>query len=154
MRIKGFLLALLVCCATGIYAQNSSDSEFNAEVMRSFELQHTRATLQETILMQYKQPQNRAVFSMLTDQQLEDMASEVVDLMVPKLQTKMFELYRQYLTLEELRQINDYLASPVGQKATKLVPLFTNEGTKIAQDPEVQAGIMEIVQRYILNTSN
>ena len=80
---------------------------------------------------------------------VEAIVKEFEEFAVPLLKKKMIALYKEKFTLEELKQINAYLSSPVGQKATKLMPEFAAEGMKIVQTPEAQQKTKEIVLKYL-----
>jgi hypothetical protein len=65
--------------------------------------------------------------------------------MVPELKKRIVEIYKQNFTLAELKQMNDYLASPVGQKAVKLTPMIAEESIKVASMPEMQEKLMKLM---------
>lgn len=66
---------------------------------------------------------------------------------MPLIVKKMLKLYRQYYTIEELKQINAFLASPVGQKNVRLTPLFAEEMTKLMSSEPVKNKVTSLVQR-------
>jgi len=69
--------------------------------------------------------------------------------MMPLMKERMAALYKANFTLEELKQINAFFSSTVGQKMQKLTPEFAAEGMKVVQTPEAQNKIQEIFLRYM-----
>ena len=123
-----------------------TDRVFAAEVKKSIELQNTKETFVETYKMAMQQFVDNGTLSATN---LNLFANDIADYIIPLLTDRMEVLYYQNLTLDELKQLNEYLASSVGQKMIKLTPLFSNEGMKVAQLPEVQAKIQERITYYL-----
>lgn len=142
------LLGIVVLAMAVVLPMNAqtSEDEYSQEMRKSIELQHAKRTLSETMRLQM---QTLVSKGLLTDDKLQDVVDEMVQAMYPHLMKKLDALYREYFTLDELKEMNAYLASPVGQKGIMLTPLAANEGAKVAQMPEVQAEIMRIVQKYV-----
>lgn len=142
-RIVTFVL--LVQALFTAHAQ-ITDRVFAAEVKKSIELQNTKETFVETYKMAMQQFVDNGTLSATN---LNLFANDIADYIIPLLTDRMEVLYYQNLTLDELKQLNEYLASSVGQKMIKLTPLFSNEGMKVAQLPEVQAKIQERITYYL-----
>lgn len=142
---KLILSMLMLATVVAAHAQTVSE-EFAAEVRKSLQLQHTTETLVETMRMQMQQLVDNGT---MTAEKVTGLCTEISEIMLPVLEKRITELYSQNLTLDELKQMNAYLSSPVGQKGIKLAPMFAAEGAKVAQSPEIQGKIMTIMSKYI-----
>ncbi len=135
------LFSLLTALSITSFAQ----SAFDKEVERSLELQHQRdifkQSMTQTMSVLYQQKNIDA-------SKLNAAIDEITDACVPELTKTMKELYKQHFTLEELKQINDFLATPVGQKQLKLAPTFAVAGMQAMQNPDIQAKIVEIAKKH------
>lgn len=122
------------------------DDAFKAEVAKAFELQKTDTLFAESVRlqMQYLVDEGK-----MTSENLNLFIDESTKFCMPLLLERMEELYKQYFTLDELKQMNAYLATPVGQKGMKVSPLFAAEGIKVMSSEQVKKKISEIVNRYL-----
>lgn len=144
--MKKILVSMMLLMAmTAVHAQVAND-EFTKEINRAIELSNVTTNFTEGLSMQMQPLVNQGMFAA---SDLEAMVKELEEYAVPLLKKKMQELYREKFTLQELKQINAYLSSPVGQKATKLIPEFTSEGMKLMQTPEAQKKIQELALKYL-----
>ena len=144
--MKKFLTIIVSALfAVSLNAQPPQDA-FAAEVLKSIELQHTAETMSETMRLNL---QPLVANGTMTSENLNAYCQKISEIMLPKLLERMIELYQQNFTLSEMKQMNAYLASPVGQKSLKLSPMFATEGAKIAQSPEMQKKIQETLIPYL-----
>lgn len=144
--MKKILVSMMLLMAmTAVHAQVAND-EFTKEVNRAVELQNVTSNFSQMMTQQMQPLVNQG---MISAQNLSALIKEVEEYAAPLLKKKMAELYRKNFTLDELKQINAYLSSPVGQKATKLIPEFTSEGMKLMQTPEAQKKIQELALKYL-----
>ena len=137
-------MALLMAVAVG-QAQTAND-EIMKEIERTFELQNTSKTFIETSVGQLKPLVDQGV---IKAEKLEGVAKELEEVMVPVLKERLKGFYQENFTLDEMKQINDFLASPVGQKFVKLTPVMSQECAKAAQSPEVREKIQQLIMRVM-----
>lgn len=142
---KVIISMLMLVTVVAAHAQGISE-EYAAEVRKALQLQHTTETLVETMRLQMQQLVDKGT---MTVEGVNGFCQEMGDIMYPALEKRITDLYYQNLSLDELRQMNAYLSSPVGQKGIKLAPMFAAEGAKVAQSPEIQGKIMTIMSKYI-----
>ena len=57
------------------------------------------------------------------------------------------EFYTQFADIE--KEMNAYLATPVGQKGIKLAPKFGFAGMQAVQEPEIAKKIEDILKKHI-----
>ena len=84
----------------------------------------------------------------ITSAQLKAIAEEVADVTYPKMKAVTAQCLQQNLTMDELRQINAFYATPAGKKLLALTPTFMDVGAKTMQKPDVQAQIQQIIQKH------
>lgn len=142
---KIFISLLLLTAAITIQAQAISDT-YAAEVRKTLKLQHSTETFIETMRLQMQQFVDNGT---MTAEGLSDYCKEISDLLIPAMESKMIELYHNNFTLAELKQMNEFLSSPVGQKSVKLSPLLASETTKIVSSSEVQQQITSRLMKYV-----
>lgn len=65
-----------------------------------------------------------------------------------------YDIYGRYFTLQDLKEINKFNATPPGKKALKTMPLIMQELMPISQQwavslaPEIQKNMMERLKEY------
>ena len=138
---KIFVSMLLLMTVVGVQAQTAND-EFTKEIERTIELSNPTKTFTETLNSQLKP---LVAQGMVSSDKIGDIIKEIEQLMVPELKKRIVEIYKQNFTLAELKQMNYYLASPVGQKAVKLTPMIAEESIKVASMPEMQEKLMKLM---------
>ena len=144
--MKKFLTIIATALfAVTLQAQAPQD-EFAVEVLKSLELQHTAETMNETMRMNMQVLVDNGNIS---SENLNVCCQKIVEIMLPVLQERIITLYQEHFTVSEIKQMNAYLGSTVGQKALKLSPLFATEGMKISQTPEMQRKIQEVLIPYL-----
>lgn len=142
---KFFLVSVMLISAMGMQAQSGNDA-FDEEVKNYLELQHMGDNLSNSIRLMMKPLVDNGT---LAQSKLDLMCKDITQMILPKLRVTIGQLCREHYTLEEMKQMNAYLASPLGQKGIILMPKFMEEGMKTAQQPEVQSKIQEIVARHM-----
>ena len=144
--MKKFLTIIATALfAVTLQAQAPQD-EFAVEVLKSLELQHTAETMNKTMRMNMQVLVDNGSIS---SENLNVCCQKIVEIMLPVLQERIITLYQEHFTVSEIKQMNAYLGSTVGQKALKLSPLFATEGMKISQTPEMQRKIQEVLIPYL-----
>ena len=142
-------LVLLMLATMTVSAQTQNDA-FANEVKKSIELQHMREMLTEMMVLHLKQALGqKSEQSSIPADKVEAISKEVADVMLPKLEQILFEMYKENYTLEEMKQLNAYQATPLGQKGIKLAPKLSLAGSLVAQDPEVVSALQAIVAKYL-----
>lgn len=145
---KFFLSLMMLMTVVAVNAQETQaeDDELTIEVNRAIELSNFTANFGSLMVTQL---QPLVEQGLLSAENLPAMVKEIEEWMLPILKKGMAALYKKHFTLDELKQMNAYLASPVGQKALKLTPQFAEEGMAIVQTPEAQQKIQEIFLHYM-----
>lgn len=136
---------VLLMSVVAVNAQTEND-ELTKEIYRAIEL--TNPTRNFNKLMT-DQMQPLVQQGLITAENIEPLVKDIGEWMVPLMKEKMSALYKEHFTLEELKQINAFYGTPVGQKIMTLTPNFTAEGMKLVQTPEAQNKIQEIFVRYM-----
>ena len=147
-RIYVFVVLLLTMVA--VQAQ-TKDDEWKAEIDRNFTLSRSEENFVEGVLSGMNTLVEQGA---IKAEQLEPLAKEIKDVLIPSLKELATSFYKEHFTLDELKQINDYLASPIGQKATRLAPELTIKAQGIIQTPESQEKIQKILLKYLNLTPN
>ena len=142
---KLFISLVLLMSVAAVNAQTEND-ELTKEINKAIEV--SVGTLNFTQMMT-TQLQPLVEKGVITAENLEPLVKDVEAWMIPQLKEKMAALYRQYFTLEEMKQVNAYISSPIGQKFMKLTPKFSAAGMEIVTTPEAQKKIQEILMRYL-----
>ena len=124
----------------------TENDELTTEINRAIELSNVTANFGSIMVTQL---QPLVEQGLLSAENLPTMVKEIEEWILPNLKKRMVTLYKEHFTLDELKQMNAYLASPVGQKALKLTPEFAAEGMAIVQTPEAQQKIQEIFLHYM-----
>lgn len=137
---------LLLAATVSSSAQTSGSDAFSTEVRKCVKLQRMAETMTETMRLQL---QTLVQQGTLTETNLNVFSKEITAVMLPMLQKRLETIYRKNFTLEEMRQLNAYLSSPVGQKVIDLTPMLAAEGAKVAQSAEMQEKIQTILMKYI-----
>ena len=140
------LMMLMTVVAVNAQETQAEDDELTTEVNRAIELSNVTANFGSLMVTQL---QPLVEQGLLSAENLPAMVKEIEEWMLPILKKRMAALYKKHFTLDELKQMNAYLASPVGQKALKLTPQFAEEGMAIVQTPEAQQKIQEIFLHYM-----
>ena len=147
-RIYVFVVLLLTMVA--VQAQ-TKDDEWKVELDRTFTLSRTSESFVETMSSQLKPLVEQGT---IKAEQLDPLVKELSDVLIPSLKEVSTNFYKEHFTLDELKQINAYLASPVGQKASKLTPELTIKAQGIIQTPESQEKIQKVLLKYLNLTPN
>ncbi len=143
--MKKFIMMIALLMAVAIAQAQTANDELTKEIKRSLELSESSKMFKEALNLQLQTMVDKGI---LTSDKLPSIINEAEALFMPKLEKRLLEIYKENFTLDEIKQMNAYLASPVGQKALKLTPLVVNESTKISQDPDILQKFMEILMRY------
>lgn len=144
--MKQLMTLMLLMFASLMATAQTADDEFNAEVRKNIELQHMGETLEETMKMQMK---NAFSANNIPIDNIDAFIKEISVVMKPKLEVILRKVYLENFTLEDMKQMNAFMATPVGQKTIKLAPMLANAGAEVTKDPEVMKAIQDAVMKYI-----
>jgi hypothetical protein len=122
-------------------AQTAND-EMTKEINRTIELLHATNKVTETLSIQLQPLVDQGLVS---NEKLASTIKELEKILAPVVMKRMIAVYKENFTLAELKQMNAYFASPVGQKYIKLSPVFAQEGIKAVQAPEIQSKVQSII---------
>ena len=154
---RNILLALTLAFAIGpaqaafdgsrsARSSGGSSGAYQAEVNRFIQMQNLRAILIKSL--------NTALAPLaaqgtISSSKLNALVEEIADFIYPKVQAASEQCLRQNFTIDELREVNAFYASPVGKKMNALTPTFMDVGSKTMQKADVQAQIQRIVQKHL-----
>jgi hypothetical protein len=135
-----FAMALIAC---NLFAQ---DAAFKKEVDKTIELTDMKGTLTETMRIQYQQLVDAGTVKL---DDVQATARECAEAMMPKMKEFILEVYYENYTLDELKEYNKFLASPIGQKTTKAAPKIANASTKLGQDTEILGKLQNVLMKHL-----
>ena len=144
--MKRILFSLSLLMTISFANAQTANDEITKEIERAIELSQATSTFYNSM---NSMMQPLVAQGMISTDQLSGLITELEQLMVPALKEKISVLYRENFTLDELKQMNAYLASPLGQKAVKLTPMITSESMKLATSPDFQSKMQEIIMRNL-----
>ena len=142
---KILISMMLLMSVASVYAQTEND-EMSKEINQAIEASIGTLNFAQMMTTQLQPLVEQGV---IKAEKLQPLIKDVEAWMVPLLKEKMAALYRQHFTLEEMKQVNAYISSPIGQKFMKLTPKFSAAGMEIVTTPEAQKKIQEILMRYL-----
>jgi len=123
-----------------------SGNAYQVEVDRLIQAQNLRGTIIKSITTMLGQFVAQGT---ITSAQLKAIAEEFADVAYPKMKEATAQCLQQNLTVDDLRQINAFYATPAGKKMIALTPTLMDVGAKTMQKPDVQAQIQRIVQKHL-----
>ncbi len=138
--------AQIASAFAGITLPNAPASDsYKAEVNRYIQCQDMRGAMVKVL----KANLSQVLGAKLSASKLDAMVNELVDVSMPVMSKAVEDCLRPSISLEELRQINAFFATPTGRKMVSLQPTLMAAGEKAMQQPEIQAKFQQIAQRYI-----
>ena len=146
MGRRFFVTLLMVVCCAVTFAQTNT-SEYEKEMERTILLQGQAEMFAETL----KEQLNPLVEEgKMSSEQQEKVIKELSEYMVPLIVAKEKEMIKENYSLEELKELNAFLASPIGRKNVRLAATSANESAKVLSSPEVMEKMMEIMMGNII----
>ena len=133
----------LVLMACNVFAQ---DAAFKKEVEKTIELTNLKATLSEAMCIQYQQLVDAGTIKL---DDVQATADECAEAMLPKMKEFMLEVYYENYTLNEMKEYNKFLSTPLGQKMVAVTPKITNATTKLSQDPEILGKLQSVLLKHL-----
>lgn len=133
----------LVLMACNVFAQ---DAAFKKEVEKTIELTNLKATLSEAMRIQYQQLVDAGTVKL---DDVQATADECAEAMLPKMKEFMLEVYYENYTLNEMKEYNKFLSTPLGQKMVAVTPKITNATTKLSQDPEILGKLQSVLLKHL-----
>ena len=138
------IIAMLIVATTGI--TKAQDAALVDEVKKSLELQKMRENLIEGTKAQY---QTIANSGQVAFDDVNALATEMVDVIYDQLTEKVIAFYCENYTLEEMKAFNAFLASPVGQKNVSLQPQLNAISFQLQSDPTKAVFMQTIMAKHI-----
>ena len=132
---------MLMAC--NVFAQ---DAAFKKEVEKTIELTNLKATLSEAMRIQYQQLVDAGTVKL---DDVQATADECAEAMLPKMKEFMLEVYYENYTLNEMKEYNKFLSTPLGQKMVAVTPKITNATTKLSQDPEILGKLQSVLLKHL-----
>lgn len=140
------LLACLLFALVGsiaVSAQTAVDKTYKAEVEKVLQATSTKAILESSIAQMFEHMPQLPVSDKAAA------AKGVVNDIWPDLVDIYADAYHKYLSLDDLRALNEFYATPRGKKiATALVPINEECGKAISTlYPQITASLMKYVSK-------
>ena len=144
MKKSVAILYLLIGSLGFVDAQSE---EFIKTAKETMELQNTKGVLIETFRIQFQSLIESGGMQQVDD--IRAMAEEMADALIDKVAEAQLKLYYENYTLDELKELNKYLAVPIVQKHNRLSSTFEGEGSKIVKEPEVKQTLQHILLSHM-----
>ncbi len=142
------ILTLALFCALFAFtanAQNASEDPFRTELKRHLELTNSKKTLTAGVKGMLETFAKNGMLSAGKDIDL--IAEDVSNTLFPLMMDEYVVIYKKYFTLDELREINAFLITPIGKKYAESTPKITMESASIGQKYGPKIG--EVLQRHL-----
>ena len=142
--LKSIAIMAMALVSVGAFAQSDIDNE----IEKLLSQQDVRQTMVDAMSTQF---QSLVKMGQITEAKAKTVAEECADVMLPKCLEIQKKLYKEHYTLAELKELNKFYASEVGQKTVKLAATFSNSALQVAADPEVVKKVQEIVMKHLMS---
>lgn len=140
--MQKILMTLALLLSVCVAQAQTSDDEMTKEIKKTIELQNATKTFSDNLKTQMQPLVSQGL---LSEEKLSSVISELEKIIIPPLMERTVAIYKEHFTLEEMKEMNAFFASPIGQKAIMLTPVLAQESAKIAQQPEVQSKLQQLV---------
>ena len=146
MRHRLTLLVLLLSCmATSGMAQTRSTDPEKLENIHHLLNMVGADKIRDTMMNQLLDAMTKNLPSIGQDEQARKMTSRLVELLREEMKKADFnsitvDLYDRYFTADEIKSLIQFYSSPVGQKATQVLPALTQEATSRGMELGQAAG--------------
>ena len=140
---KAILIATLAFLPSNVFAQ---DAAYKKEFNRAMELSHPEEIMKQTITPQY---QKFGEMGLLKLDDVDVVVEECIKAIMPRYKEVMLKFYVENYTLNEVKEMNAYLATPVGQKGVKLAPKLGIAGMQAVQEPDIAKKLEDILKKHI-----
>ena len=127
------------------FAQATADDEYAAEVKKYIAASKVEETMAQQMDAQFTMLKAQAP---ITDAQIEEMKKAAVESYREFVVPKYVEVCKKHLTLDDLKAINAFYASPAGKKLSEsIIPIAVDLTPTLAEwQPKLQETIMKIMQ--------
>ncbi len=144
MKKMLMLLLLFAGTLTG-FAQATADDEYAAEVKKYIAASKVEETMAQQMDAQFTMLKAQAP---ITDAQIEEMKKAAVESYRAFVVPKYIEVCKKHLTLDDLKAVNAFYASPAGKKLSEsIIPIAEDLTPTLAEwQPKLQEIIMKIMQ--------
>src|SRR5215471_1023488 len=146
MRHRLTLLVLLLCCMAmpGVAQTRSTDPEKLENIHHLLNMVGADR-IRDTMMNQMIDGLTKNLPPIGQDEQARKMTSRLMELLREELKKADFnsitvDLYDKYFTAEEIKSLIQFYSSPVGQKATQVLPTLTQESTSRGMEVGRAAG--------------
>lgn len=144
--MKKVIMFIAMFFIAAIGTTKAQDAALVAEIKKSLELQHTREVMVESMKLQYETLSNSGQVAF---DDVKAMSEELVDALMPKLEEKYTKFYADNYTLAEMKELNKFLSSPLGQKNIRLTPAISQLAVQATQDPDFMLDMNGIITKHI-----
>lgn len=126
--MRKLILAMIIAIVIPVASARTITEEYRTEVQKYLELNKVRANVEQTMMDLLKDP------GILLKVSYEEAASIAIGMIWDAYVEDITDLYNQYLSLEDLKQINAFFATEAGQNLVNANPIIFSETTKLMQD--------------------
>ncbi len=143
-RILSLALVALITL-TAAAQQTTADEAYRTEMKRYLELTNSEATFISGMKSTFVQLAKAGGFP--ADIDIDLMAKDVAKAVCPLMVDDYATVYKKYLTLEELRAVNDFYTTPAGKKLAASAPQITTESSQFVT--KYAPVINEVMKRHL-----
>lgn len=143
--MKRFIVLIACVAAIAVSHAQPGSSAYEAELDKVVALSADKQVFVETFENIFK---NLVANGTLTEARCKAMSQEMAELAYPKICAITKDLWRLTFTIDELKQIAEWMSSPVGKKMQNTVTRIGEVQQQIFQDPEFMQQLMTIVKKY------
>ncbi|MBR4264514.1 MAG: DUF2059 domain-containing protein [Bacteroidales bacterium] len=144
--MKKVIMFIAMFFIAAIGTTKAQDAAMVAEIKKSLELQHTREVMVETMKLQYETLNNSGQVAF---DDVKAMSEEIVDALMPKLVEMYTKFYAENYTLAEIKELNQFLSTPLGQKNIRLTPALSQLAVKATQDTDFLGAMNGIITKHV-----
>lgn len=145
MRLS-LVVGLLITVTHAGNAQ-SHTAEYQQLLDKAIELEHTPDLLYKMLVPAFEK--NMVSQGLISSEANRQMSEELAAELAPVINNLIKELWSKNFTLEEIRQIVEWLSTTTGQKMLMMTPEMTAYTEQMMQDPANQALIQRIAMKYL-----
>lgn len=141
------IISLVICIMTMIGASaQTADAQYDEVLNKVISSQMSKSILEN---MLNENLQSLVQNGMLTPEKVQGISVALADYMYPMVLKETTDMYRENFNLDELKQVENWVTSPVGQKSIALSFKQSTKMQQIMMKPEVQQKMQSILMEYM-----
>lgn len=128
-------ISLALCSWLPMSAQTDS---LDLEILRMLELSGAEANYEVAMSQMFSMFKQQ--WTMVDSTTWNELEQEFDGAAISELNELLLPVYRKHLTLDEVRQLNAFYASPIGQTLTSKTPIIMQESMQVGQEWGIKIG--------------